>query len=58
MALVPEECPGVRRELLAAGKKVGLTGDFCPVEKVSGIAPGMILLWARGLELKVRLVIA
>jgi hypothetical protein len=37
--------------------KVGLIEDFWRWEKISGIALGMILLWARKLELKAGLFI-
>src|SRR5712691_5486675 len=51
--LVPGEGQPVWRSLVAAGIKVGLRKDFCGAEKMSGIAPVMILIGARGLELKV-----
>jgi hypothetical protein len=38
--------------------KVGMSEDFWRCEKRSGIAPGMILLWARKLDLKAGLFIA
>src|SRR2546427_40404 len=42
----------VWRSLVAAGIKAGLRKAFCGAQKMNRIAPGMILIWARGLELR------